>query len=132
MKKVLFLCIGNSCRSQMAEGFAKSYGKDVMTVESAGLSPAAIMSPLTHQVMREKGVSTDGHFPKDIKLFDLRKFDMVVNISGVPFRGGTAQVIEWAVKDPIGLNEKVYRQVRDEIELRVQKLIVQLRKSPKF
>jgi len=132
MKHVLFLCIGNACRSQMAEGFAKTYGKDVMTVESAGLSPAALMSPLTHQVMREKGISTDRHFPKDIKLFDLRKFDLVVNMSGVPFRGATAQVIEWAVKDPIGLNEKVYRQVRDEIELRVQKLIVQLRKSPKF
>ncbi len=113
----------------MAEGFARVYGGDVMQVASAGFAPATVISPLTHQVMKEKGVSTEEHFPKDIKLLDLRKFDLVINMSGIPFRGSTAKVEEWVVRDPIGSNEKVFRQVRDEIELRVQKLILQLRKN---
>ncbi|MCC7500057.1 MAG: arsenate reductase ArsC [Bryobacterales bacterium] len=131
MKQVLFLCVGNSCRSQMAEGFARVYGGDVLKAASAGLAPAMIISPLTHQVMREKGVSTAGHFPKDIKLLDLEKFDLIVNMSGLPFRGTAEKVEDWVVRDPIGANEAVFRQVRDEIEQRVQKLIIQLRKKAK-
>ncbi|MCX6620018.1 MAG: arsenate reductase ArsC [Acidobacteria bacterium] len=129
MKQVLFLCVGNSCRSQMAEAFARAYGSDVMTVESAGLAPATGISPMTHQVMKEKGLPTEKHFPKDIKLLDLKKYDLIINLSGVQFRGSAAKVEEWVVRDPIGANEKVFRQVRDEIELRVQRLIVQLRKA---
>src|SRR5579871_1009678 len=52
-KRVLFLCIGNSCRSQMAEGFARAYGSDVMTPLSAGLSPAPIVAPLTKLTLAE-------------------------------------------------------------------------------
>ena len=56
-KRVLFLCIGNSCRSPMAEGFAKCYGSDVMQAESAGLAPAGIVQPLTKKVMEEKNIN---------------------------------------------------------------------------
>jgi arsenate reductase len=129
MKQVLFLCVGNSCRSQMAEAFARLYGSDVMEVESAGFAPAAIISPMTHLVMKEKGVPTEKHFPKDIKLLELRKYDLIVNMSGIPFRASAARVEEWVVRDPIGANDKVFRQVRDEIELRVQRLILQMRKA---
>lgn len=129
MTQVLFLCVGNSCRSQMAEGFARVYGSDVMEVSSAGLAPAASVSPLTHQVMKEKGVSTEDHFPKDVKQMDLGKFQLIINISGLPFRNRRTKVENWAVRDPIGENQKVFRQVRDEIERRVQRLIIQLRKN---
>ena len=64
MKRVLFLCIGNSCRSQMAEGFARKYGADVMEVGSAGLAPAAIVQPETHQVMNQKNINIDDQFPE--------------------------------------------------------------------
>lgn len=129
MTQVLFLCVGNSCRSQMAEGFARTYGSDVLKASSAGLAPAASISPLTHQVMKEKGVSTEEHFPKDVKQMDLGKFQLIINISGLPFRNHGAKVENWAVRDPIGANEKIFRQVRDEIERRVQRLIIQLRKN---
>ena len=57
MKRVLFLCIGNSCRSQMAEGFANRYGQDVMKVASAGFAPASIVQPLTRKVMEDKNIN---------------------------------------------------------------------------
>ena len=63
-KRVLFVCIGNSCRSQMAESFARAYGADVLEVRSAGLSPATIVSPLTKQILAERNLNTDGQFPK--------------------------------------------------------------------
>jgi len=53
-RKVLFLCIGNSCRSQMAEGFARTYGSDVIEALSAGLAPAISVSPATIETMKEK------------------------------------------------------------------------------
>src|SRR5579871_2557108 len=61
-KRVLFVCIGNSCRSQMAEGFARAYGSDIMDSQSAGLSPATVIAPLTRQVLGEKNVKIDDHF----------------------------------------------------------------------
>src|SRR5271165_2238746 len=62
--RVLFVCIGNSCRSQMAEGFARAYGADVMAVQSAGLSPAVMVSPLTKTVLAERNIHIDDQFPK--------------------------------------------------------------------
>src|ERR1700760_227104 len=53
-KRILFVCIGNSCRSQMAEAFARAYGSDVLWVQSAGLSPASIVAPLTKQMLAER------------------------------------------------------------------------------
>jgi arsenate reductase len=55
--RVLFVCIGNSCRSQMAEGFAKAYGDDILAARSAGLNPCEMVSPVTVQLMAEKGIS---------------------------------------------------------------------------
>src|SRR5215475_5872555 len=57
-KRVLFICIGNSCRSQMAEAFAQAYGSDVMEVHSAGVSPAAMIAPLTKSILAEKNLTT--------------------------------------------------------------------------
>src|SRR3954464_13235438 len=62
-RRILFVCIGNSCRSQMAEGFARAYGSDVLDIQSAGLSPASIVQPLTAQTMMERNIRLDGQFP---------------------------------------------------------------------
>ena len=78
----LFLCTGNSCRSQMAEGFAKAYGHDILEVHSAGLSPASIVQDETHQTMAERGVRLEGQHPKGIEMMMRVPFDVVVNMSG--------------------------------------------------
>src|SRR2546428_11597948 len=65
-KRVLFGCIGNSCRSQMAEGFARAYGSDVMVARSAGLSPATVIAPLTRQGVAERKFRLDDHFPEGL------------------------------------------------------------------
>ena len=64
MKKVLFICIGNCIRSQMAEGFARTYGRDVMEVYSAGVSPAGYVSEMAFQVMGERGISLSNQYSK--------------------------------------------------------------------
>ena len=80
--RVLFVCIGNSCRSQMAEGFARKYGADVMEPHSAGLYPAVDVSPLTKKVMLEKNVDLSAHFPKGLEALAGARFDLVINMSG--------------------------------------------------
>src|SRR3954447_322194 len=99
MKRVLFLCIGNSCRSPMAEGFARCYGSDVMEVQSAGLAPANIIQPLTKLVMQEKNISLEGLFPKDLGSVDVRSFDLIVNMSGNKLPESLPiEVLEWKVE----------------------------------
>lgn len=128
LKKVLFVCIGNACRSQMAEGFARKYGADVMVARSAGLAPAMSIPPLTHSVMREKNVAMTDHFPKPIDLLTNERFDVVVNMSGAPLgRNLTGVVEEWTVRDPVGESEDVFRAVRDEIEQRVMRMVLSFR-----
>ena len=126
-KRVLFVCIGNSCRSQMAEGFARAYGSDVMVARSAGLSPATIIAPLTRQVLGERNIRIVDHFPKGLDLLARETFDIVVNISGMPVPVMAPRVVEWSVVDPIGQTESVYRAVADQIEGLVMRLILELR-----
>ncbi len=129
-KRVLFLCIGNSCRSPMAEGFARAYGSDVLEASSAGLAPATLIQPLTKRVMRARNISLDEKFPMDIRIMDLTRFDLIVNMSGweLPFTL-PCPVVAWDVMDPIGGNEALYEQVRDEIEKLVVQLIAGLRRA---
>jgi arsenate reductase (thioredoxin) len=130
MKRVLFLCIGNSCRSQMAEGFARKYGADVMEVGSAGLSPAGIVQPLTQEVMNQKNINIEDQFPKDLASVNVNTFDLIVNMSGVKLPGRIPiEVRDWKVDDPIGRSEEVYVTVRDQIEGMVMQLILQLRRE---
>ena len=126
--KVLFVCLGNSCRSQMAEGFARAYGGDVLESFSAGVAPASIVSPLTIQVMRERNIALAGHFPKSPEELGPQRFDLVVNMSGYPLPfpvPGTVR--EWNVRDPMGARESVYRDVAQQIETLVMQLILEVR-----
>ena len=126
-KRVLFVCVGNSCRSQMAEGFARAYGSDVMEVQSAGLAPATIIAPLTRQTLSERNISIDDQFPKGLDLFARRPFDLVINMSGGPLHLPGARVIDWTVPDPIGLPQAVYHAVAIQIESLVMRLILEFR-----
>ncbi|MBX5495689.1 MAG: arsenate reductase ArsC [Bryobacteraceae bacterium] len=127
-KRVLFVCLGNSCRSQMAEGFALAYGSDVMEPHSAGLVPAVNIAPLTYAVMREKNILLTDQYPKSISLIRSSVIDLVVNMSGYPLpEAGWKEVRTWSIRDPIGQSDKVYREVRDEIETKVMELVLELR-----
>jgi arsenate reductase len=130
-KRVLFVCIGNACRSQMAEAFARAYGSDIMIVHSAGLAPATSLPPLTRQTLSEKNIPSEGQFPKGVESVVGEPFEVVVNLSGetLPAAFGAARVIEWSVRDPIGESESVYRAVAAQIEGLVMRLILELRGS---
>ena len=127
MTRVLFLCIGNSCRSQMAEGFARLYGRDVIQAQSAGLAPAMEVSSLTKKIMLEKNIDLSASFPKGPDLTPLDGFDLIVNMSGQRLPSGLP-LETWNVRDPMGEREDVYRTVALEIESLVMRLILRLRK----
>jgi arsenate reductase len=111
----------------MAEGFARTYGADVLHVQSAGLAPALAVVPLTHHVMLERNIDLGNCYPKELEHVD-GEIDLVINMSGFNLRNPCgAQVEVWEVRDPIGESEEVFRQVRDEIEQRVLQLIERLR-----
>jgi arsenate reductase (thioredoxin) len=129
-KRVLFVCIGNSCRSQMAEGFARAYGADILIAASAGLSPAAIVQPQTIQVMAQRNVRINDQFPKGLEILTREQFHVIVNMSGqkLPLAPGV-RVRDWPVRDPIGQPEPVYKAVAEQIEALVMRLILELRSS---
>lgn len=126
-RRVLFVCIGNSCRSQMAEAFARAYGSDTLWVQSAGLGPAPMVAPLTRQILQEKNVRSDDQFPKGIDMMSREKFDLVINMSGRKFNFPSGEMVEWVVRDPIGETAATYRAVADQIEGLVMRLILDAR-----
>jgi arsenate reductase len=128
IKRVLFVCIGNACRSQMAEAFARAYGGDVIVSASAGLFPATRIADDTLEAMAEKGLDLHDQFPKSIRQLGPAEFDLVVNMSGsnlpdVP----AARIAEWDVDDPVAMRYERHCEVRDRIEALVIRLILDLR-----
>ena len=100
-----------------------------MQPASAGLSPAPIIQPLTKKVMEEKNIRLDDQYPKGLDRVDLTSFDLVVNMSGHKVPGkAPAETIDWKVQDPIGESEETYVTVRDQIEMGVMRLILELRR----
>jgi len=131
--RVLFVCVGNSCRSQMAEAYARHRHPDIIEPASAGLSPAAEVQPLTRECMAEHGVRVNDQFAKSLDQVDWRRMDLLVNISGhsvlsrLPDFQGLNLV--WDVTDPIGRPIETYRKVRDRIEKLVDGLAETLHKQ---
>ena len=125
---VLFLCTGNSCRSQMAEGWAHQLKRDSLQPYSAGTHPKAV-DPLAVQVMREAGVDISAHKPKHVNDLLQMPFDYVVTVcdaasEACPVFPGTAKIIHRGFDDPPALAKRasggddalaIYRRVRDEI-----------------
>lgn len=132
--KVLFICIGNMCRSPMAEGFARALGDDVVEVYSAGLHPTGVVSEDAILIMEEKGIDIKRQRSKGMDSVPLADIDIIVSMVGHPsedfisdkFQG---QVLDWDVDDPIGRSVNVFRRVREEIEEHVTALLDQIRKA---
>jgi arsenate reductase len=130
-KKVLFVCVGNSCRSQMAESIARHTASDVIEPASAGLTPLGKIAELTEEALREKGYDVEGQSSKPLRR-DAAEFEgIIVNMTGIP--GGSlfagARVEDWEVDDPFGDDLSVHRRVRDEIERLVAGLAERLRRA---
>lgn len=124
MKRILFLCVGNSCRSQIAEGFARKYLKN-WEVFSAGSKPEGYVHPLAIEVMREKGIDISKQRSKGINELPDYPWDVVVLVCSeeeCPFVPGK-NVEVWGIEDPKGKEIDFYRKVRDEIERRVLEIL---------
>ena len=124
-RNILFVCIENVCRSQMAEGFARLYGREKVAVFSAGSQPAGEINPLAVEVMREKGIDISEKKPKSFSELSEKNFDVVVEMGckdACPYVPGKER-IEWDIPDPKGQALDEFRRVRDEIETRVKKLL---------
>lgn len=130
-RKILFVCIGNAIRSQMAEAFAKHLGPDIIDPLSAGLYPAGHIPPFTTEVMKEKGIALDGQYSKSLYEVPLNDVHRIINMSGEPLLGPLQRLaIDWPVDDPIGRPIAAYRKARDTIEQRMVDLIHSLRANP--
>jgi protein-tyrosine-phosphatase len=132
--KVLFVCVGNSYRSQLAEAIAREHASDVIEAESAGTSPFGSVAAPTLAVLQENGIRAEGHYSKGID--DVKEFfepEIVVNMSGRTMNGifGDATVVEWEIDDPFGSDPETYRRIYGQIEKRVNKLAAELRKKEK-
>ena len=128
MKTILFLCVGNSCRSQMAEGFARASGK--VEVISAGTEPGDKVAPKAVEVMKEKGIDISGQHPKLLTAEMVEKADICISMGCGVEESCPAPLLEkftdWGLEDPWGQGLDKYRETRDEIEKRVKKLLEEL------
>ena len=127
MKRVMFACKRNSCRSQMAEGFARSMGAGSLEVVSAGLESSTVSSTAV-EVMREAGIDISGQTSKPISDFQPVNFDVVISLCGCGVNlpeGWTSRELfeDWFVDDPDGQSIEKFRAARDEIKQRVQELL---------
>jgi arsenate reductase len=130
MKKVLFICVYNSARSQMAEGLAGELGKGKIEAYSAGHS-ATTVNPYAIRVMREIGVDISGQRSKSLEVFKNQEFDFVITLcseaeESCPVMPGKANKLHWPFPDPArvrGGEEEIldsFRRVRDELKVRIQ------------
>jgi arsenate reductase len=134
MVKILFVCYGNSCRSQMAEAMANHLGKGKVRAFSAGTRPLGKISSDTRAVLHEKGITLHEHWSKGVGDVPLREMDVVVEMGagvkcGLPadFKG---RLIRWHIPDPFLLGREHFRDVRDLIEGEVRRLLADLAREP--
>lgn len=135
--KILVLCTGNRCRSQMAEGWLKTLAPD-WTVRSAGIHPANEVHPLARVVMHEAGIDLSAAYPKSVEQFTDEPWDYVITVCGNAektcpvFSSHVGQRLHIGFDDPdafTGSDEEVlpeFRRVRDEIHQKMQQFVASL------
>jgi arsenate reductase len=128
-KKILFVCIENSNRSQMSQAFAMIYGGNKIEAYSAGSKPSGIINPKAIAAMKELGYDLSTHHSKsleEVKAF--APFDAVVTMGcgdACPWMPAK-KFIDWQIPDPRNMNEDDFRKVRDEIAQNVKELVEEL------
>jgi arsenate reductase len=130
--RILFICIGNSCRSPMAESIALRDAADLFESSSAGLSPLGVVQKLTLETLRANGYPTGGLYSKPILNNAWAEADLVINMSGY-LREGTFprsewhKIEDWDVEDPYGSEPAVYQRIFEDIRTRIESLVARLR-----
>ena len=123
--KIVFVCVENARRSQMAQGFAEVLGKGKLRVYSAGSRPASQIDPTVIEVMKEKGIDLFGRKPKGLNALPLIEMDYLVTMGceetcpAIPAK----RMIEWEIPDPKGKSLNEIRRIRDMLEAKVKTLL---------
>jgi len=126
--EVLFVCVHNAGRSQMAAGLLKLRSEGRIHVRSAGSDPAEMINPAVVEAMDEVGVDMSEEFPKPLTEEDVRAADVVITMGcgdACPVYPGK-RYEDWALDDPAGQDLETVRRIRDEIDRRVETLIAEL------
>jgi protein-tyrosine-phosphatase len=130
MKKILFVCVENAGRSQMAEAFADHYGKGTVEASSAGIMLAQTVNPMVVAVMKEKGIDISKNKPKMLTTEMTEKADVIITMGCSVEKICPApllkNVTDWALEDPKDKPIEKVRQIRDEVERKVLKLVAEL------
>jgi arsenate reductase (thioredoxin) len=137
--RVLFVCIGNACRSPMAESIARRHAADVIEPSSAGLYALGHLAPPTIETLTVNNYSVEGLSSKCITRDAVQRADVIVNLSGAPldhlFAAGTSRLRpeqrleNWDISDPYGEDAAIYQGILEQLERRVQQLAAQLREA---
>ena len=132
-QKVIFICTGNSCRSQIGEGLLRHNASDKFDVFSAGLKPSTV-NPIAIKVMNELGIDISKHTSDDVNKYIVEEFDYIITVcdnakESCPVLPGNGKRIHWSFKDPadvVGSEEEVlaeFRKVRDKIKSTLEQFI---------
>jgi arsenate reductase len=125
---VLFVCVHNAGRSQMAAGWLRQLAGDRVEVRSAGSEPADQINPVAVEVMREVGIDITGNTPQLLEYDTARTSDVIITMGcgdACPVFPGK-RYEDWELTDPAGQPIEVVRRVRDEIRVRVEKIVSEL------
>jgi arsenate reductase (thioredoxin) len=128
MKKILFVCVENSNRSQMAEAFAKIHGKDKVETYSSGSKPSGVINPKAIAAMKERGYDLTSHSSKSLDEIPQIKYDYAITMGcgdECPYVMAEYRD-DWKLDDPKNMEPTEFNKVRDEIERRVVELIGKL------
>ena len=132
-KTILFVCIENAARSQMAEGFFRNLGLDGYQAVSAGTKRVATINPVAVQVMKEVGIDISNQKSKDITEDMMRNSTKIVNMGCMDKESCPTlflnNPIDWNIEDPKGKSVEQVREIRDEIKRRVAELVSGLKTS---
>lgn len=125
-KKILFVCVENAGRSQMAEGFFRKYAPSGYEAQSAGTQPTGMINPLAIEAMRESGIDITAQVPKTISDSMINEATLVINMGCMDQESCPAlfvnDVHDWAIPDPKGKPLQDIRKIRDTIEKKVKEL----------
>jgi protein-tyrosine-phosphatase len=127
-KRVLFVCVENSNRSQMAEAFARMHGGDAVEAYSSGSKPSGRVNPRAIQFMREKGYDLSTHASKSLDAIPGGEYDAAVTMGCGDYCPAVRARLreDWGIPDPKGLPDDQFREVRDLIERKVKELLARV------
>jgi protein-tyrosine-phosphatase len=131
-RRVLFICIGNSCRSPMAESIAQRDCSHIFDCSSAGLTPLGVVQKQTIATLQSNGYPAENLISNAISKDEWAAADLVINMSGYPKQRAFARsewrkVEDWLVEDPYGSDPVVYQRIFEDIRTRIESLTARLR-----